>query len=961
MLQIVVKKRVIARRLIIASLALVVGVSSSLGIYNQLLKSAQAATPQYQLAARFGHENYFKSAGGIAGTPDGGFALIESACFQYGANSLSKFDSSGRQVFKKQTSGTDNGQLYYPTAVASDAMGNLYVGDQAGRIQKFDSSGNFLAKFGSLGTGSGQFQSCVNSIAVDGQGNIFAVDSDRYGGANTLRIQKFDANGNFITRIGSYGSGAGQFRIQDTTSVAVIGSSLYVTGGGYGGAVQKFDLDGNYGGVAIPQGSGASAIGSAMSIAVGANGIVAVGSIYASGSYGVKYFDINGAYQASTPLGGSSVSSDRFIGIASAASGFYALTGNAVRHVNELGVNQVFLQANGDSSLYGASDIVIDSTDSVYISDRNNNRIQKFNRAGVLIATIPIQGQLYPESLVVDTAGNIYVGLYGAIQKYSASGTLLWELQGNYGSVLATDGTARLYVAKNPSSSINIYDLNGNLLSTFGGYGTGNGQFASSVAMAYAVHQLYVSDSNGVQLFTPDGAFIKKVATYGSVLQSVDASGNFYLASSFGSTINKYSSEGVLLNSYTPGGYISSMAVDSRLSYFVLDGDTSVVRYDQVMIYAPMAAPTNVTSSGADLTSMTIGWTPPAEGQYSSPATKYKVRLRAQGSTADAYSNANITNTAVVATGLAPSTTYQVFVSAGNSDGYGPEVMITARTAEGAPKTISGVAFSESAGKKLLTVSGENLVGADGNTTEFIAALSRSLVRLNGQDLPFCSDGLGVTAQQAIDAYSSYYTNIAQVISDNPPCYELMVDGNVAVTLTQAIIVLPAQFDTTAQGTVSVNGSPTFTFNQRLDTTPTVQVDEAQSLQQHPIIKPLPTFSGVATPGAAVKVTVHSDPVICTTTADSNGNWSCTLSAALPSGEHTVYVQVTNPDNSVENLGPYAVTVGDTITNATPTAPNTGVRAISWFGIGTLVLAVSVIAIALFGIVRLESLEKNTQ
>ena len=63
----------------------------------------------------------------------------------------------------------------------------------------------FITKLGSLGTGNGQFQN-VGHIAADSKtGNIFVVDQ------SNNRIQKFDSNGTFITKWGSQGSGDGQF------------------------------------------------------------------------------------------------------------------------------------------------------------------------------------------------------------------------------------------------------------------------------------------------------------------------------------------------------------------------------------------------------------------------------------------------------------------------------------------------------------------------------------------------------------------------------------------------------------------------------------------------------------------------------------------------------------------------------------------------------------------------------
>ncbi len=86
-----------------------------------------------------------------------------------------------------------------------DSSGNVYVADYGNnRIQKFDSNGNFITKWGSQGSGDGQFIQ-LNDVAVDSSGNVYVAD---YG---NNRIQKFDSNGNFITKWGSHGSGDGQF------------------------------------------------------------------------------------------------------------------------------------------------------------------------------------------------------------------------------------------------------------------------------------------------------------------------------------------------------------------------------------------------------------------------------------------------------------------------------------------------------------------------------------------------------------------------------------------------------------------------------------------------------------------------------------------------------------------------------------------------------------------------------
>jgi DNA-binding beta-propeller fold protein YncE len=88
------------------------------------------------------------------------------------------------------------------------------------RIQKFDSNGNFITKWGTSGSGDGQFVRPA-SLAVDASGNVFVVDE----GNN--RIQKSDSNGNFLTKWGTTGTDNGQF--EEPTGIALDSSgNVYV-------------------------------------------------------------------------------------------------------------------------------------------------------------------------------------------------------------------------------------------------------------------------------------------------------------------------------------------------------------------------------------------------------------------------------------------------------------------------------------------------------------------------------------------------------------------------------------------------------------------------------------------------------------------------------------------------------------------------------------------------------------
>lgn len=63
-----------------------------------------------------------------------------------------------------------------------------------------------------------------------------------------------------------------------------------------------------------------------------------------------------------------------------------------------------------------------------------------------------------------------------------------------------------------------------------------------------------------------------------------------------------------------------------------------------------------------------------------------------------------------------------------------------------------------------------------------------------------------------------------------------------------------------------------------------------------------PTFSGTATAASTVTVTIHSDPITCTATANSSGKWSCTPSQDIPDGDHTVLLSVVAPGGATNSI-----------------------------------------------------------
>jgi len=211
----------------------------------------------------------FRSPTGIAIDPSGNVYVADSQ-----NNRIQKFDSNGQYLFQKGTrcvisaatppcidadgSGPlslGDEQFFSPTGIAIDPSGNVYVADsQNNRIQKFDSNGVFLSKWGSFGLGDGKFK-VISDVAVDPSGKfVYAVDKGNH------RIQKFDLNGTFLSRWGSFGQDIGQFYYPLNIAVDPNGRFVYVADS-QNNRIQKFDLNGTFfttwgSSCYIPSGSG---------------------------------------------------------------------------------------------------------------------------------------------------------------------------------------------------------------------------------------------------------------------------------------------------------------------------------------------------------------------------------------------------------------------------------------------------------------------------------------------------------------------------------------------------------------------------------------------------------------------------------------------------------------------------------------------------------------------------------
>jgi DNA-binding beta-propeller fold protein YncE len=127
-------------------------------------------------------------------------------------NRIQKFDLNGSFIEERGKLGNKRGEFNLPTTIVIDSKGNFIVNERGNeRIQKFDSNWNPVLMWGSKGSGNSEF--ChIEHIAVDKYDNVYVTDPQSDPGCSQQpRVLKFDAQGNFITKWGSYGEGDGEF------------------------------------------------------------------------------------------------------------------------------------------------------------------------------------------------------------------------------------------------------------------------------------------------------------------------------------------------------------------------------------------------------------------------------------------------------------------------------------------------------------------------------------------------------------------------------------------------------------------------------------------------------------------------------------------------------------------------------------------------------------------------------
>jgi DNA-binding beta-propeller fold protein YncE len=215
-----------------------------------------------------------------------------------------------------------------------------------------------------------------------------------------------------------------------------------------------------------------------------------------------------------------------------------------------------FLKGPKNQLLKSPIDVVCDDRDNIYVSDSERARIFVFDSKARFVRTI---GAAAGESRLIRPTG------------------------------MAMDrASARLYVTDTLRHQVMVFTLNGTLLRSIGGRGTGPGEFNYPTALTLSGGKIFVVDAMNfrVQTLTADGKFVSSFGVHGDQTGTLnrpkgiaaDTSGNIYLVDALFDIVQVFDPAGRLLYYFGSGGaqpgqfhLPSGISIDDRNIIYVAD------------------------------------------------------------------------------------------------------------------------------------------------------------------------------------------------------------------------------------------------------------------------------------------------------------------------------------------------------------------------------------------------------
>jgi DNA-binding beta-propeller fold protein YncE/tetratricopeptide (TPR) repeat protein len=466
----------------------------------------------------FDHDGVFVDAFGEGGSEPGHLSAPASLAVgadgrifvaDTGNNRVQVFTRQGILLFVLGRAGKLRGEFKSPTRVAVDPSDDLYVLDDGNdRVQKFDAAANFVKEYPLAGS----------DIAVDAYGFVYALDT-RHG-----KVLE-QLNGELLGRVGSDGSGAGQFRRAEGIAVAPDGMIIVLDTGN--DRIQRLELLNKLKTSPLPLDARTkmTVSGPAASWSYAATQLAPYGdSLYAYLPQGGPFVLIGpdgkqkaafGSAKGKTAdvtraAGGLAASEKMGLLVADTPDNRLQRFGLDGKWKSNLAEAEGFFDSKSkEGRVRGPSGLAINDDGTMYVADTGNRRIDAFSPDGVfLFAVGPNVGSYIlqePVAVAWDKAGFLYFvdKSLKRVFKCEPSGALRgsWGEEGTGPGqfeapvAIAFDGQSYLYTLDAKLKRVSVHTRDGQWLTDFFAGGKGQRELLNPVAVAISNDKLIIADT----------------------------------------------------------------------------------------------------------------------------------------------------------------------------------------------------------------------------------------------------------------------------------------------------------------------------------------------------------------------------------------------------------------------------------------------------------------------------------
>lgn len=329
-----------------------------------------------------------------------GFIWVPDA----GNNRVEIFNEKGEYITKFGAFGSGAEQMDYPTGVALDPRGNVWIADNNNRVDHWKITSpwpaTFSSTFGSTGSGNGQFNEPAG-ISVDPLNNLLAI-SDLLNN----RVEVFNAKGEYLRKFGTAGTGNGQLKEPEGIAFDAKGN-IWVDDTG-NNRIEEFSEGGAYVSQFGTAGTGNGQFNLPRSIAIDFKGDMWVAD---SGNKRVEEFNERGEYLSQFGVGTNPG------GVAVDAKGNVWSddeneTGEIEEHNEKGELVQLFAgRGEGNGQLKNPKRLAVANG---FIWVPNVNRVEVFNDKGEYVTTFGTVGSgneqmKTPTAVALDARGNVWI------------------------------------------------------------------------------------------------------------------------------------------------------------------------------------------------------------------------------------------------------------------------------------------------------------------------------------------------------------------------------------------------------------------------------------------------------------------------------------------------------------------------------------------------------------------------